>query len=852
MRGILLLAALGAGAGVAREAGPTLHPPQVAPRPLLPRPERFDRDHDLLDDALEARLARTAPEQPVKVELVMRRVPSQRQLDAFVHAGGRLLWVFQSVSLGFWGEIAAKDLPKALDAVGRDSLLLVAGDAPMVKDLDKATRNARARPVWAPGFAGNAQGFNGSPTTTIGVIDTGIDATHADLQGRMAYWKDFEGTLTTPRDLDGHGTCVSSVAFGTGAAFEDAGQVLRFTRGNTLTGFATGAFPGRAPLTFGTAPITAQITSIFDGVNDGKVAISSAGAPNVATRSYSTLISQAGPSPLTMIYTFTPAPDRVYSTGTPQTDGGTIDWTVVSAAYSPYPKASDALPTFRGMAPGCQWAMAHAADDIASVEMALDDLMTQRQAISLKVVNISQSPDTDGGPTLLADKITTLSQGGVLVVKTAGNTGRSSLNPYVTPSGLTALALTVGASNLDNQLTQYTSVGVVAIGANEDMKPDLLAPGGSLLAVDMICADSNDGDNPDGGWPDQVHDDYQPEEGTSFAAPMVAGAAALVIQGLESQGYTWDYNSADGPKRVKSVLLATATETNQPREAPPSIDPPLGRSQAQKDRAEGYGVLNVDAALEGLLQSLALPETGSTDGGVFERRAWGRKVPLTPATPFEVVLEVGPAADFDLYLYGGGSDPAGNPVLLAASDDAGLGASEALAYTPTTTETGLLVVKRISGFGYWNMGPKPVCGNGVKELGEQCDDTAGCCEACARKADGTLCPNGACKAGACLAPLCGDSVVVPPEQCDDGNTRSGDCCSATCQKEADGALCTGGACSNGVCQAPNSIDAAGDGGVLVEPAAKGCGCGSGEGAVALWVLGLALSRRRRRSAAARR
>src|SRR5262249_50318422 len=55
---------------------------------------------------------------------------------------------------------------------------------------------------------------------------------------------------------------------------------------------------------------------------------------------------------------------------------------------------------------------------------------------------------------------------------------------------------------------------------------------------------------------------------------------------------------------------------------------------------------------------------------------------------------------------------------------------------------------------------------------------------------------------ACMA-LCGDGFVDPPEQCDDGNTQNGDCCSSTCQFESgtcdDGSACTvGDTCQSGV------------------------------------------------------
>jgi fibro-slime domain-containing protein len=79
-----------------------------------------------------------------------------------------------------------------------------------------------------------------------------------------------------------------------------------------------------------------------------------------------------------------------------------------------------------------------------------------------------------------------------------------------------------------------------------------------------------------------------------------------------------------------------------------------------------------------------------------------------------------------------------------------------------------------------------VCGDGIKEGSEQCDDGNlvpydGCSPTC------TIEPkcNGA---GGCTG-VCGDGLVFPGEQCDDGNTVSGDGCSSTCTIEP-GFVCT--------------------------------------------------------------
>jgi hypothetical protein len=56
-------------------------------------------------------------------------------------------------------------------------------------------------------------------------------------------------------------------------------------------------------------------------------------------------------------------------------------------------------------------------------------------------------------------------------------------------------------------------------------------------------------------------------------------------------------------------------------------------------------------------------------------------------------------ADYDVYVYGATPDAYGNPVIRASATFAVLGNLEIVSFVPAVTETGYLIVKRVSGSG---------------------------------------------------------------------------------------------------------------------------------------------------------
>ncbi len=720
--------------------------PPVEPeiRPIVTSPIEVDKDNTKIDDGLELRIqeaedilskktisteklqtAQNSLNESVRVELIFSKQITQKQIDMFQNSGGNLEHIFTHVSYGWTGNIPLKQVKSLVISMG-DTLLGIVESKKVTKHLDQAGRTGRVRPyVWNQGYDGDR-----STTTnkiTIAILDTGLDGTHSDLTTRQEYWKDWTSdNLSNASDVGHHGTHVAGIALGTGYSSGTAPTTIAYTDLGTLA--STPGYFSPSPIHVPTAISSMNWSSnmrwdtSFSGVT-----IQLGHVNSDASFSWGLLGSlvQSGSSPVnktsnSVTNPYTGRTNRWSTYGTKYSGTGSPEYAISNTIS--YAGVGDNYNTFRGVAPDCQWAGLKVFTNSGSgvdtdINEALDDLVSQRTTHFIKVANLSLGVIGDPGisPTQ-RNKINTAASNGIVVVVSAGNDGENSSGSAgeIDDPGRAHYAVTVAASNDINQLTSYSSHGFSSPGdantGDEDMKPDITAPGGSADYSYILSPDSNSGDSEDNtgvNFSDAVSSDYLNYMGTSMASPYIAGCAALVIDAWQQSGQSWHFNGSDALNdvlRVKMILLMTATETNQSREAGPSGNPTLNRGT--KDINEGYGIINADAAVDaaaGLTYSMTTAANDSFGAGYYDKRCWVRKVNLFSGTTVSLNLQVPASGDYDLYLYNSAPDSYGNPQILTSSVNANLDTDESISYNPISTGTGYLVIKRVSGTGSWSI-----------------------------------------------------------------------------------------------------------------------------------------------------
>lgn len=208
---------------------------------------------------------------------------------------------------------------------------------------------------------------------------------------------------------------------------------------------------------------------------------------------------------------------------------------------------------YNGVAPGAKLLGLSAGQlNMFFVLEGFDYLVANGSAYGVKVVNCSFSASTlydPNDPVNVATKM--LTDQGINVVFSAGNAGPGlrSLNPYA----MAPWVISVGATDSTGKLASYSSRGDFG-----NARPSLVAPGTSVVSLRSITTPSLTGLL--GVLGNEYGSDlqtltltelpfYTTSSGTSFSAPQVAGAIALMLE----------VNPALRPAQVRDILQRSAT-----------------------------------------------------------------------------------------------------------------------------------------------------------------------------------------------------------------------------------------------------------------------------------------------------
>ncbi|HEX8459534.1 MAG TPA: S8 family serine peptidase [Pyrinomonadaceae bacterium] len=226
---------------------------------------------------------------------------------------------------------------------------------------------------------------------------------------------------------------------------------------------------------------------------------------------------------------------------------------------------------YTGVAPGARIVGMSAGDlNLVFVLNGLDYLLERGASLGVRVVNCSFSSNTVfdiNDPVNVATKM--LTERGVNVVFSAGNTGAGwhTLNPYA----VAPWVVSVGATDFRGRLADFSSRGSFA---SQLFRPTLVAPGVRVVSLRSsglnVTGVEGIGFNGDTGLAPGNIPFYTTASGTSFSAPQVAGAIALMLEA----------NPRLTPAEVRDILQRTAT--------------PLSAYYAHE---VGAGVLNTHAAV---------------------------------------------------------------------------------------------------------------------------------------------------------------------------------------------------------------------------------------------------------------
>jgi len=613
---VLALFPLVAGAQARRDVIVVVSDPSVIEQVIQEEPEPRARRSRLLSDDGERRA-------------VVLRSRKARLAAAIRDSGADIVGSTEFVL----NALLVRATPEQLEALRRLPGVESALVAPEMRlCLDAAVPLVRAPEAWAlPAVGGEANAGRG---IKIAILDTGIDQTHpmfqsAGLQVPSGYPKgdtqamiagftnnkvivarDFTGGKSAA-DTDGHGTFVAGIAAGA--------RVQSVSPSASISGVAPRAFLGNYRVilngqAFSNAVMEAIDVAVRDGMDVVNLSVGSTEPIPPEQDPYARAIQNAnavgvmvvaasgnsGPAARTVSSPASlPAVLAVGATSSSQRFSGTV--TVASAdglpaalariggfpgsqpvfnsVFGPAPLAdvraldpsalaclpSASLPSGVTLAPGSlSGRVALIKRGLCTFTEKIQNATAAGALGALIYNNVDDTPPMmDTREARVPSMIISKAEGEALAGFLAAHRAQASFDPTLSAWPSTA-----------DVLARFSGRGPAG-GSAQPVKPDVVAPGRFILSAAQNQYASGD-----------VYSlsRYAVEDGTSMSSPMVAGAAALVMQAHPE--YRRDYGPSDGVNLIKSALVNTAVPISTSEDGAPI--------SAQNS---GAGRLNVLAAL---------------------------------------------------------------------------------------------------------------------------------------------------------------------------------------------------------------------------------------------------------------
>jgi hypothetical protein len=683
--------------------------------PTVWKPAWVDQDDngiaDSLDHEIADRIAKGTAQDYVNVTVILKAAPTTQQADAFVSCGGYLTtspWT--EATYGFGGMMPYDEIANFTQRCY--DVLLVEKEA-----VGKASVAYAAQQVGARTYVWNTLGLQGDPNSSTAIVDTGIDGSHVDFSlgygdrdfsKKIVGWNDQAGYTASPIDDNGHGSHVAGLAAGDGFFSVDAsGNAATTWGGNLGSVSSSGMYLISGIMVSKTGTITINVKWARTGTASLSALALVYGDKTLSTGSWTQVASVSTPSQNTfysLTYNVASAPSGSYDMYKVllTLTRGMGDLYVAFNMSWPYTPPSDGFSAWTGIAPQSKLVGVKVLDStgsgtenelISGVNWIISNRMTYHITVaSLSLGYTSEVSQVDSA-------VLNLVNSGVCTVVAAGNNG-SGTNYIYTPSSVDEV-ITVAAMNQFDNIARYSSQGGTSRYTGKTIKPDITAPGGSHFGVPLFSADSNYNDA-EGRFTEIQANDSAPMQGTSMAAPLISGCAQIIVQAMGGYAkWNWTRSQALLPKMT---LLMTATETYPIlREGETSSTSP-NLERGGKDAHEGYGRVNLDAAVDALLESYGIgsvvtdnlgnPPTPADISVLGQRLAWARNVELVSGGKYSFSLSVPAEADYDLYLYNFTGTSYGEPAIVAKSINATTGGIEQFWVTAPYTGTYYIVVKR--------------------------------------------------------------------------------------------------------------------------------------------------------------